>query len=335
MLTATYVHNWDPVIIQITEKIALRWYGLAYVGGFLLGFLILRQLARKKLWVVEEDKVADVVTYTAFFGVFLGGRLGYVFFYLIPREGWQVLLDDPLLIVRVWEGGMASHGGILGIMLFTLFYAWKNKISWPGLGDGLCVVAPLGILFGRIANFINGELYGHVTNAWYGIKFPKALLQNGNLSDALDAAGKHNEEIATLAKTSLDHPSYALDRSLEIARDNPDVLAALGDHVQPRHASQLYEGILEGAVLFTILYAIRLLYPKLRHGILTGLFFILYATFRILVENVRVPDSDSFFIGTALEMTRGQFLSSFMILIGLAFLTYALKKAPTGQNNSA
>ena len=93
-----YVHSWDPVIIRFTEQIALRWYGLAYVAGFLVAFLILRNFSRRGLWNVPEDKVSDVITYTAFFGVFLGGRLGYVLFYMVPERGWGYLLENPLTI---------------------------------------------------------------------------------------------------------------------------------------------------------------------------------------------------------------------------------------------
>jgi phosphatidylglycerol:prolipoprotein diacylglycerol transferase len=104
----------DPVIFDVVGPIKLRWYGLGYLLGFVLGFLLLRWLARKKLWVLPAEKVADFIAYSAFFGVFLGGRFGYILFYQLQTvSGRAEFADDPLMIFRVWDGGMASHGGIL------------------------------------------------------------------------------------------------------------------------------------------------------------------------------------------------------------------------------
>jgi len=170
-----YIHHLDPVIIEFTSAIKLRWYGLAYLAAFVVGFLLLKRLGDKKLWVLPGNMASDFITAAAFFGVFIGGRLGYVLFYTIPNKGWSTLAEDPLLPFKVWEGGMASHGGILGLMVFTFVYMKKKKVSWTGLGDGLCVVAPLGLMFGRLANFINGELYGRATDVAWAIQFPNTL----------------------------------------------------------------------------------------------------------------------------------------------------------------
>src|SRR5207237_589106 len=112
------------------------------------------------------------VTGAALFGVIVGGRLGYVFFYR-PE-----MLRAPMSILRVWEGGMSSHGGMLGLLAFTFYYAWRHKISWTNLGDNLVVTAPIGLFFGRCANFINGELYGRATNVSWAMQFPKELTEN-------------------------------------------------------------------------------------------------------------------------------------------------------------
>ena len=209
---ATYVHQLDPVLFQLSEKIALRWYGLAYLAGFFLGYLVLKKLAEKKLWVLAPEKTADFIAAAALLGVFLGGRLGYVLFYHIPREGFGSLLVDPLLVFRVWEGGMASHGGILGLAVFTFCYARKYKVSWAGLADGLCVVGPIGLMCGRIANFINGELYGRVANgvAW-AVKFPGAFMDpkvpesdqfDAVLSAAMQAEPALAEKILAITSTA-------------------------------------------------------------------------------------------------------------------------------------
>jgi len=329
VLLANYVHDLSPVIVEFTDTIKLRWYGLAYVAGFMVAYAILLRLSRRGLWVVPEEKVADIVTYTAIFGVFLGGRLGYVLFYMIPEKGLAAVLSDPLQIIRVWDGGMSSHGGILGIAFFTLFFAWKNKLSWPAVGDGAAIVAPLGVFFGRVANFINGELYGTKTagDAWYGVKFPSALWERGSYDDiehALHEASMVNPEVEQLMIAS-DGPvnSAVFNRVVEISREDDQVLAALGNHIAPRHASQLYEGFLEGALIFAVLYFIRVRFRDLAHGVITGLFFILYAVFRILVETVREPDQGA---ESVMGMSKGQFYSTFMILIGIAFLVFAWRK---------
>jgi len=321
---ATYVHDLNPVIFRINEAIALRWYGLAYLAAFVVGALLLERLSRRKLWVLPPGSAGDFIAAAAIFGVFLGGRLGYMLWYWPRAHGWDWLREDPLLLFKVWEGGMASHGGILGLVIFTWFYARRKKVSWLGLGDGLCVVAPLGLLFGRLANFINGELYGRVAQgvAW-AIKFPNTLV-DGRVSESRDfgaavAAAAEVEPALTPALESWQQGAYSqgilFQQLLEAQRDNPAVSEAIAPFLEPRHPSQLYEGLLEGALLFVVLWLVRVKCPRLPHGVLTGLFFILYALGRILAEAYREPDSKM--VGA---LTSGQFLSLFMILAGLAFI---------------
>lgn len=293
-------------------KVPLRWYGLAYLMGFVCGFLLLRNLARRGMWVLKPEQTADFIAAAALFGVFLGGRIGYVLFYHIPKVGWGSLATDPLLLFRVWEGGMASHGGILGLVIFTWFYAKKHKVTWTGLGDGLCVVAPLGLFFGRMANFINGELYGRVANgvAW-AVKFPLSLIEESE--EKQSAAWQACIQIdPTLADAK------SLDTLIAVARHNPEVSQTLGEYLQPRHPSQVYEGLLEGLALFIILYVVRVKFPKAPDGLLTGLFFALYAIFRIFGEHFREPDAAM--VGA---FTKGQFFSFFMFLFAAAFFVHA------------
>jgi phosphatidylglycerol:prolipoprotein diacylglycerol transferase len=309
---ATYVHDLNPVLLRITDAIQLRWYGLAYLAGFIGGFFLLRNLARRGLWVLKPEQTGDFIAAAALFGVFLGGRLGYIFFYQLPREGWEKLIKDPLMILRVWEGGMASHGGILGLVIFTWFYAKKHKVTWTGLGDGLCVVAPVGLFFGRVANFINGELYGRVTEgvAW-AVKFPLALIH-----EPIEVQSAAWQECTRV------EPGLADTESLEVliatARENPEVAQALGNFLPARHPSQIYEALLEGALLFGILWWVRTRFPKAPDGLLTGLFFGFYALFRIAGEQFREPDAEM--VGF---LTKGQFLSLFMFAFAAAFLIHA------------
>lgn len=334
---ATYVHQLDPVIIDLFGKIQLRWYGLAYLAGFLAGYVLLKRLAERKLWVLPPEKTADFIAAAALLGVFIGGRLGYVFFYQIPRDGWASFMDDPLVLFRVWEGGMASHGGILGLVIFTFFYARKHKVSWTGLGDGLCVVAPIGLMCGRIANFINGELYGRIANgvAW-AVKFPDALSKrelpeygrfNEALAAAVDADPAFAKRIKEISEQGLAYPRSAQFHELITAnRESDAVTEAIAPYLEARHPSQLYEGLLEGALLFAILWFVRVRFPKAPHGLLTGLFFGLYATFRIFAEAYREPDAAWVIKGV---LTQGQFLSLFMYLFAAAFLIFAFRKRAT------
>jgi len=309
---ATYVHDLNPVLLRLTDAIQLRWYGLAYLAGFIGGFFLLRNLARRGLWVLKPEQTADFIAAAALFGVFLGGRLGYVFFYHLPKVGWGELLSDPLMVLRVWEGGMASHGGILGLVIFTWFYAKKHKVTWTGLGDGLCVVAPVGLFCGRMANFINGELYGRVADgvAW-AVKFPLSLVEQ-----PLEVQSAAWQEATRIAPALADTES--LDVLIATARENPELSAALGNFLPPRHPSQIYEALLEGALLFGILWWVRTRFPKAPDGLLTGLFFGGYALFRIIGEQFREPDSAM--VGF---LTKGQFLSLFMFLFAAAFLAHA------------
>ena len=329
---ATYVHQLDPIIVQFTQNIALRWYGFAYLAGFFLGYLLLKRLAEKKLWVLAPEKTADFIAAAALLGVFVGGRLGYILFYQIPRDGIDSILRDPLVIFRVWEGGMASHGGILGLAIFTLYYAWKHKVSWAGLADGLCVVGPVGLLCGRIANFINGELYGRVTTgvAW-AVKFPSAFIdgkapESANFNEALGAAAAADGSLAKTLEAiggdgSLVGERMAYYKALADANRNSDaVTEAIAPYLESRHPSQLYEGFLEGGLIFAILWTVRLRYPNAPHGMITGLFFALYATGRIIAEQFREPDAAWVIEGI---MTQGQFLSLFMYLFAAAFFFHA------------
>ncbi len=323
---ATYVHDLNPVLVRFTDAIQLRWYGLAYLGAFVVGAWLLNVLAKRKLWVLPPGAAGDFIAAAAIFGVFIGGRLGYMLFY----HSLDWITEDPLLVLKVWEGGMASHGGILGLVVFTWVYAKKKKVSWRGLGDGLCVVSPLGLLFGRVANFINGELYGRPAEgvAW-AMKFPRALLEQKNAESmnfgdaihaAADASPKLRESFDTWASlpASPASDSAMFEQMLAVQRNEPAVSRAIEPYLLPRHPSQLYEGLLEGVALFAILWWVRVRFPNAPHGVLTGLFFVFYALFRIFAEQFREPDSAM--IGM---LTKGQFLSLFMVVAGVAFLVSA------------
>jgi phosphatidylglycerol:prolipoprotein diacylglycerol transferase len=296
---AYYLHDLNPFIFRIWGNFGPRWYGMAYVAAFACAFWLLRVLARRGYTQLRAEQVSDFVTWAALFGVMVGGRLGYVFFYR-PE-----MLRDPLSIVRVWEGGMSSHGGMIGLIFFTYWYAWRHKLSWTNLGDNLVVVAPIGLFFGRCANFINGELYGRLTNVSWAMLFPKELLDRANQAEA---------DRAVAAAMHIDPHLTSPEAVVDALHANVQIKEAIRPILTPRHPSQIYEALLEGVLLFIILWLVRTR-TRQPDGVLTGLFFVCYAIFRIVVEYFREPDA-SLIAG----FTRGQFFSFFLIAIGLAFI---------------
>jgi len=310
MWLAYYVHHLNPFLIRFYDQFGIRWYGVAYLCGFIAAFYLLKWLARKGYGSLAEGQVADFTFYAALFGVLLGGRLGYVLFYR-PE-----MLIDPISILRVTDGGMASHGGIIGLFIFSWIYARRHKISWTGIGDNLVAVAPIGLLFGRIANFINGELWGHPTNVPWAVQFPSELL------DYPDKAQAAIDQCSALSP-NLDSVNAIIDAT----RSNPQVREILSHILTPRHPSQLYEALLEGVLLFVCLITIRLRFRK-PDGLTTGCFFLLYPIMRIIGETFRVPDAP-----LTGPFTRGQFLSLFMFLVALGFFWRVWKTWPKEMTN--
>ncbi len=184
----------DPVLIAI-GPIAIRWYALAYVAGLLLGWwYLVRLLKIERLWVgapfdgkrpVTAEQVGDLFVWAAL-GVILGGRLGYVLFYGLVYNT-QYFLDNPLRIFAAWEGGMSFHGGAIGVVLAIILYARRVGTDMVRLGDLVAVVTPIGLFFGRIANFINGELWGKPTSVPWAMVFPHADLQPRHPSQLYEA----------------------------------------------------------------------------------------------------------------------------------------------------
>ena len=244
----------DPVILSF-GVLQVRWYGLAYVIGFILGYYLIK-LINKRSAKPLNNKIIDDFFIWSIIGIIIGGRLGYIIFYQTTS-----IFSDPLNILFIWKGGMSFHGGLLGIIFSIFFYTKKNNINYYKISDLVCAVAPIGIFLGRIANFINTELYGRVTNHYIAIIYP-----------------------------------------------NIDNL--------PRHPSQLYEAFFEGIILFLVLWIVReKKINKNANGLITGIFLLLYGSFRFLLEFLREPDSH---LGLFFELfSMGQLLSIPLIVFGL------------------
>lgn len=157
----------DPVFLEI-GPLALRWYALAYVLGLVLGWLYVRRMAQEAPPVMSRAQVDDLLLW-ATLGVVLGGRLGYVMFY---QPGFY--LEHPLQALAVWQGGMAFHGGVIGVALAVALFARANRLRLLRVADLVAAATPIGLLFGRIANFVNGELWGRVTDVPWAMVFPGA-----------------------------------------------------------------------------------------------------------------------------------------------------------------
>ena len=304
-MIAYWVHNWDPFALQFGGGFGVRWYGLAYLAAFAASFFLYRDLAQRGFAVIPADKVGDFITGCAVFGVLIGGRLGYVLFY-----DFGAFVREPLMFFRVWEGGMSAHGGILGVAVYTLWYAWRHQVNWPGLGDNLVIGAALGIFFGRLANFVNGELYGRPTEMAWAVKFPKELYE---------APAETQREVLAAVQERFAAP-VGLEELVASVPGSAEVTVLLGQFLTPRHPSQIYEALLEGLLLFVLLWTVRIK-VRMPNGVITGLFFVGYALTRSLAESFRFPDAG--YVGL---LTRGQFLSVFLLLIGLGFLVAAWQR---------
>jgi len=279
-----YVHNINPIVFELGGPLALRWYGISYLLGFVAAILLLRSWSKKGEFEVPVPEVSNFVVMLAFFGVFLGGRLGYVLLY-----SFDSFLNNPLYLFKVWEGGMASHGGLVGVILFMLWYAKRHRHSFWNLTDNMACTASLGFAFGRLANFINGELWGRVSDVKWAIIFPQELGYSYGNYDMIDIH-------ARIADGSL----------------------------LSRHPSQLYQALAEGFLVFGIMMLLRRTAWGKRPGALSASFLILYALARIGMEFFREPDSTIYFGW----LTKGQ-LYSILMVVGAATIIYKQRLAGT------
>lgn len=256
----------DPVIVSV-GPLSVRWYGVAYVVGFILAGLVVYFYARHWKLRFSGYDVLVFVCYCAF-GVIIGARLGYCLLY---GDGYY--LANPMEILALGNGGMSFHGGLVGIVVAGVIYSLVYNVPFLTLADLVSCGVPLGLLFGRCANFVNGELYGAPTTLPIGVDFTGSGIMY--------------------------------------------------------HSSQLYEALLEGLVIFLVLFALsRKSNPPRPRGSFLGTFLTLYGVFRILIEFVRLPDVQiGYFFGT--WGTMGQLLSLPMVVVGICLIAWScVRKLP-------
>jgi phosphatidylglycerol:prolipoprotein diacylglycerol transferase len=305
----------DPVALDLPGPIDVRWYGLAYLAGFLVAYRLLLRLSRAGFLPVKPEAAVDLVV-TLVMGVILGGRLGFILFY-----DFAGVAADPARIVRIWEGGLSFHGGLAGAAIACAVYARGHGVPFLRLGDALALAAPFGLFFGRIANFVNGELYGRVAgpDVPWAVRFPTDPAAF-RLLGADTATTLRGRELAL-------HEAFASGR-----------WDAVRVQVPPRHPSQLYEALLEGLLLAALLWALYAWFRRRGRvpapGLFGGLFLVLYGVFRSFVELFRQPDRQftdaADRLGTVLgPLTMGQTLSLVMLVAGVALVVRAVRLGST------
>jgi phosphatidylglycerol:prolipoprotein diacylglycerol transferase len=278
-----YFVDINPIAISL-GPVQVHWYGIMYLLAFGLAWWLGQRRRAAGRLPVTHDQFSDLCFYLML-GVILGGRVGYMVFYDTAE-----LIAHPLSLIRIWEGGMSFHGGLLGVLAAGLVWTRRHGIAFFDAIDFVAPLVPIGLGLGRLGNFIGGELWGRHTDVAWGMIFPRAL----------DALGKGGDELQQM------------------------YLSGLLNN-EARHPSQLYEFALEGVVLFAILwwYSRK---PRPRYAV-SGLFAVLYGIFRFSVEFVREPDLQLGFLAFN-WLTMGQVLSLPLIAVGLLLL-WLSRRAPT------
>lgn len=344
---SAYTHSLSPFLIEFSQGFGLRWYGLSYIAAFVFAAFIIKWKIKHSKSPLKVKEVSDFVYFVAF-GILIGGRLGYCLFYA-PDLFLQWGASFPFWgVLELHKGGMASHGGILGVIGACYLYAKKKQLPFLHLLDLAALSAGIGLFFGRIANFINGELYGRVCveACAFGVRFPQELyrwLQEmpSKLSVLAPLVEKMSEtnigvsgqkvnaeiwnswiaEIINQSSSAQYKVSLWINKIISLAEtSNPLVLQNL-EILSVRYPSQIFQALLEGLLVFILCF---IAWRKPRPlGFITACFGLSYSIARILGEAYRMPDLGIGF--QWLGLTRGQWLSVAFIAISLLFLLFSLR----------
>ena len=354
----TYYHQLSPFIIQFTETIGLRWYSMAYILAIVFVYVLGLYLIRKKRVDLPLDQLGDMVVYGAL-GAIIGGRLGFCLFYSpdlflsFDFSGPQWWKNFPFWgALKIHQGGMSSHGGILGFLISMLLYAYRKRVSFFYLMDLGALAGAFGIFLGRIANFINGELYGRVVEGqtWLAVRFPAEILlwssdpktYKEQLSSLKDIAASVDSAILEVSSAELwlewvhkaslgldsvynRYISYICQLIYQSSYSAP-VNSLLEPLLSLRYPSQLYQSFFGGFLPFVIMVLCSLKLKK--PGMMSLVFIFSYLSFRIFTEFYRQPDMDIGF--QFLNLTRGQWLSILLYTFSLIYAYFIYKQTPKG-----
>lgn len=333
MMLAAWLHDLNPFLLQISGSFGLRWYGLSYGAGFVIAWLILRWAARRRLILLPEERVTDAMLVLVI-GVVLGGRLGYVLFYK-PALLASFSSDFPWWgVFRVNEGGMASHGGIIGVIVACWFIARgpagpdgtrPGRLPMLHILDTTALACPIGLGLGRLANFINGELLGKVIAGagepapWWAVRFPQELL--GEMR-ADEFPPQRKAELVHLVPgaRSIEDPAWysGVSRLIDqLQHGSAQAAAKLEPVLSARHPSQLYQAFTDGIVLSVVLWMIWAR-PR-KPGVIGCWFLITYGVLRVITEFWRLPDAH-LAVPRVAGLSRGQWLSVAMVAVGAVAL---------------
>jgi phosphatidylglycerol:prolipoprotein diacylglycerol transferase len=331
-----WFHTFDPVLLRISGDFGIRWYGLSYILGFVCAYLWLRWLSLKRMTPLSPVFLMDALTWLVV-GVIAGGRLGYVLIYS-PDLFVTFTKSFPFWgVLMLNRGGMASHGGMVGVAIACVFIATRKTESGarPGilhLFDLCAMTCTPGLALGRLANFINGELLGRVVappgtkGPWWSVQYPQEVLEG-------HAPKLTNEQATSLLAVCDTHApglpfEQAYSRLLDLIHHGPaarkaEIVEGLTPLISSRHPSQLYQCFAEGIVLGTVLWFIWKR-PR-KPGVIGGWFLVVYGVGRIATEFWRLPDAD-LVVQRIAGLSRGQWLSVVMIAAGAAMLVVAARR---------
>jgi phosphatidylglycerol:prolipoprotein diacylglycerol transferase len=330
-LLASYMHQMSPFLWEVAPGVGIRWYGLAYLLGAVIGGAIVWWMAKRGRARLAPPLVSEFAI-DLLIGAFVGGRVGFCLLYEPRLLG---LIDEfPYWgVLAIQRGGMASHGGIIGMLLAAGWFSRKHNVPLLHLLDLACLVGPIGVFLGRLANFVNGELYGRECppNLPWSVKFPKEIFawtdeQMKGLAPIVEKVGIDPVDwLGWLRTPDLFEGviSNGLLRVVEaIEHHQPGVAEALEPVLTSRYPSQLVQAGLEGLLVFLLL-AFLWAWPR-KPGVITACFVVLYAIARTIGEQFRMPDHELGF--ELFGLTRGQELSLMMLVAGLATLVWVVRR---------
>lgn len=316
MFAESYLHNLNPFAIQFSESVGLRWYGIAYISGFIIAILLLRYMSKKKFSPIPEHQMSEIV-FSSVLGVIVGGRVGYALFY-DPNLFFTTSNSFPWWnLLAIHHGGMSSHGGMIGVLCSFMYCGRKLHISIPHIMDIGTYAAIPGLFLGRIANLINAELWGkrlpeslQQDPPWWSIKYPSEI--TNVWIQQPDIYHEQLESLQTLQTAVSGGNSFYNNIVQEAYQGNQVVIETIQPLLTAWYPSQLFQAITNGPILFCLLTIIW--WKPKTPGVISGWFLVLYGLFRMATEFVRQPD-----VGVTLifNLTRGQLLSVFMVIAGI------------------